>query len=357
MPGNPFGFDARQLSLVDTPAAEAAPPPPSQLTAPQQLSEAVEAYCLYLSDASRPAHTVRSTELDLRGLLQDLGDPRLGDISPGRLASHVRWLRTERHNGSSSLRRKIATLKTFFRYAMAAGWLVQSPAESLPYPPLKRAPVMVLTPNEIEAVVAAGSHDPAWHALVLLFADAGLKRNEVLALQAEDVYLAREPSESRVTVRHAAEAKRVRHRSVPVTPRAHFALARLLRAPLPGGPLFSLSVRGVNFVVETLGRRAQVTRVRKLTPEILRDTFAVRAMESRMTAESAAASQGATPRELDRLRAQHDLQVLQVLGLSRYSDMAARYRAVAAADTAPSRRPTDRVAPRAGRDTQADQEQ
>jgi integrase len=133
-------------------------------------------------------------------------------------------------------------------------------------------------------------------------------------------------------VRHASQAKRVRRRSVPLTPRAHFALARLLRAPLPGGPLFSISVRGVNFVVETLGRRANITRLKKLTPEILRDTFAVRAMRDLIEQETTAASHGATPRELERLRARHDLHILQLLGLSRYSDMAARYRAAAAAD-------------------------
>ena len=159
----------------------------------------------------------------------------------------------------------------------------------------------------------------------------GLKRDEVLALQTEDLYLAREAGNSRVTVRHASQAQRVRRRSVPLTPRAHFALLRLLQAPLPGGPLFSISVRGVNFVVETLGRRAQIVRIKKLTPEILRDSFAVRAMRNRIETESVATSRGATARELSRLRGQHDVQLLQLLGLSRYSDMAARYRAAATA--------------------------
>jgi site-specific recombinase XerD len=330
-PGTPR---ARQLSLLSpdgsSPVAVATPPPPVA-SHPGHLSEAVAAFCLHLTNDSRAPHTVRSTELDLRGLLEHLGDIRLADIAPGQLAAHVRWLRTDRHNGSSSLRRKIATLKMFFRYAMHVGWLTESPAESVPYPPLHRAPVVALSPNELESVIAAGAHDPVWHALALLFADAGLKRDEVLALLAEDLYLAREPSDSRVTVRHASQAKRVRRRSVPLTPRAHFALARLLQAPLPGGPLFSISVRGVNFVVETLGRRAQLSRIKKLTPDILRDTFAVRTVQSQIEVESSAATRGATARQLDRLRGQHDLQLLQLLGLSRYSDMAARYRAAAAA--------------------------
>jgi integrase len=193
---------------------------------------------------------------------------------------------------------------------------------------------VALSRAEVEAVLGAAAHDSAWHALMLLMVDAGLKRAEVLALRAEDVYVAREPDDSRVTVRRSHEAKRVRRRSVPLTARAHFALARLLRAPLPGGPLFSISVRGVNFVVETVGRRAGLHRLDKLTPEVLRDTFAVRQIEARIEVERQQAEAGASPRSLERLRLEHDLQVLRLLGLSRNSAMAPRYRAAATADSA-----------------------
>jgi integrase len=160
--------------------------------------------------------------------------------------------------------------------------------------------------------------------------DAGLKRDEVLALQAEDLYLARDAAGSHLAVRHAAAANRVRRRTIPLTARAHFALARLLRSPMPGGRLFSISVRGVNFVVETVGQRAGIARIKKLTPDILRDTFAVRAMQKRLADEAVQTAQGATEKELSRLRFQHDAQVLQLLGLSRSSEMAQRYRTAAA---------------------------
>jgi site-specific recombinase XerD len=348
MAGAGAHMDVRQLtylppSIHEAPVGQADPP-----AKPRDLQEAIDTYCACLTDASRAPHTVRSTELDLRGLLEHLGDVALGDLTPRQLAAHVRWLRTERRNGSASLRRKIATFKTFFRHAVAAGWITDSPAESLPYPALTRPPIVTLESHELEAVLAAGAHDRAWHALALLLADAGLKRDEVLALEAEDLYLAADPSDSRVTVRHSSQAKRVRRRSVPLTPRAHFALARLLSAPLPGGPLFSISIRGVNFVVETIGRRAGISRLKKLTPEILRDTFAVHAMAALMREETAAAERGATPRELDRLRVGHDVQVLQALGVSRYSDMAGRYRAavptIASSDPQTPRGPAPAIA-------------
>jgi integrase len=321
---------SQQLGLFIPAAARHEDVPAPLQSAPVRLSEAAGTYCAHLVANERATHTVASTALDLAALVEQTGDISLSIITPTHLADHVRWLRTERHNGTASLRRKIATLKTFFRHAVAVGWLTTNPADSLAYPPPHRPPVVALNPTEVEAVIAAAAPDLAWHAVVLLFVDAGLKRDEVLALRTEDLYLAREPGESQLTVRHAAQAKRVRRRSVPLTPRAHFALARLLSAPLPGGPLLSISVRGVNFVVETVGHRAQITRLKKLTPDLLRDTFAVRAVEDRVGREAAAAERGATARELDRLRANHDLQVLQLLGLSRNSDMALRYRAAAA---------------------------
>jgi integrase len=208
-----------------------------------------------------------------------------------------------------------------------------NPAEPIPYPPPVRLTIICLTASEREAVIAHAGHDPIWCALVLLLVDAGLKRDEVRALRAEDILIGRAPADSRIVVRHSSESNRVRRRTVTVTPHLHSALKRLLTAPLPGGHMIGLSVRGVNFVVETIGRRAGVTRVKKLTPEILRDTFAVNAMRERVQVECQRASEGASAEQLARAQREHDREVLAMLGLSRLSDMAARYRsAVAAGD-------------------------
>jgi len=318
-----------QLPLFDAAPSPASPAPPVPAP-PTTLGEVVHEYCRYLAAMRRASHTVRSTQLDLAGLLEQVGDLPLKSIQPGHLAAHVQWLRGHRHNGTASVRRKIASFKGCFRYAQSSGWLPSDPAQGLVYPPPARTPVVALAVAELDAVVAAAAHDPSWNALVLLLADAGLKRDEVLALRAGDLGLGPDPAQSRVSVRHTSQSKRLRRRAVPLTVRAHAALGRMLIAPLPGERVFNLSVRGVNFVVETVGQRAKVTRVRKLTPEILRDTFAVREMVVRLALEEAQAQSGSTERELDRLRREHDRGLLELLGLSRYSDMAARYRLAAA---------------------------
>src|SRR5215207_6466570 len=73
---------------------------------PKGLAEAAVEYCRHLARSNRATHTVRSTKLDLDGLVQHLGDLPLASVTPDLLFDHVRWLRSERGNGVSSLRRK-----------------------------------------------------------------------------------------------------------------------------------------------------------------------------------------------------------------------------------------------------------
>jgi site-specific recombinase XerD len=318
------------LPPAPPPATQSSPPAVEPAAPPTSLSAAAAAYLAWLTSNGRALHTVRSTRHDLDALVEFLGDVPLAQITPERLAAHVAWLRTARANRAASLRRKIATIKVFFRHCTQQGWLPRSPAEALRYPGAVRSPLTALTPTEQEAVVAQAQADPTWHALTLLLLDAGLKRDEALALRAQDLRLGRRAEESQVTVRRTREAKRLRRRTVPLTPRAHAALTRLLTAPLPGERLFNISVRGVNFVIETIGARAGLTSVRKLTPEVLRDTFAVNQVLPRLQAERALAAAGAPASDLEELQRQHDHEVLQLLGLSQYSDAMARYRALAA---------------------------
>lgn len=302
--------------------------PRPDLRPPVHLSEGASAYCAHLVERDRAEHTVRSTALDLAGLVEHLGDLELAQLSAEMLQSHLHWLQTSRNNHTSSLRRKIASLKGLFRHAQGSGWLPTDPAATLVYPPPHRPSIVALRPAEEAAVIAAAT-DPLRLALVLLFLDCGLKRDEVLALRAEDVLLGQHPESSLVSVRRASRAQRPRARSLRVTERLRSALSTLLATPLPGRQVVDLSVRGVNFVVETTGHRAGLTRVPTLTPEILRDTFAVRSMADYLDRERRLVDERATPRTLARARAQHDHELLEALGLSRQSDGPARYRRAA----------------------------
>ena len=173
---------------------------PDGLRPPTRLSEAASAYCANLVELDRADHTVRSTALDLAGLVEHLGDLELAQLNAEMLHSHLHWLQSARHNHTSSLRRKIASLKGLFRHVQGNGWLPTDLAATLVYPPPHRPSIVALRPAEEAATIAAAG-DPLWLALVLLLLDCGLKRDEALALRAEDVLLGPSPESSLLSVR------------------------------------------------------------------------------------------------------------------------------------------------------------
>jgi integrase/recombinase XerD len=67
-------------------------------------------------------HTIRAYEGDLRLLIRDLGpDVAPEEVDRERLWKHVRWLREERRLGETSVKRRLATLRVFFRWMEAEG--------------------------------------------------------------------------------------------------------------------------------------------------------------------------------------------------------------------------------------------
>src|SRR5262249_29441948 len=87
----------------------------------------------------------------------------------------------------------------------------------------------------------------------------------------------------------------------------------------------------VNFMLESLTKLAGLTRVGRVTPQVLRDSFAVRTARGFVQAEAAAAARGRPEEELRRLRLEQDVALSELLGLStddpaNVAQVARRYR-------------------------------
>jgi len=93
------------------------------------------------------------------------------------------------------------------------------------------------------------------------------------------------------------------------------------------GRLFEVTPRGVNFIVETCGKQAAVsTGAAKLTPQVLRETFAVAQMRVRVEAERRARAVGASPENQHLLVLRHNQELLELLGLRDDPETARKYR-------------------------------
>ena len=136
--------------------------------------------------------------------------------------------------------------------------------------------------------------------------------------------------------RRTREAKRLRARTLPLTPRLRAALRRCLdeQGTAPG-PIFAVTPRALNSMIETLTGLAGLRRVGRVTPEMLRASFAVRQVRRYLELEAAAARRGRPEDELRALRTRHDVALHELLGLSaddpeRVAQVARKYRRLAA---------------------------
>jgi site-specific recombinase XerD len=311
---------------ISTPLAPAADAPLH--ARPGKLSAAVEEYKEYLVAANRSKHTRESFALDLKLLLEHLGDVSLAAIGERDLRSFISWVRLERQNNPTSVRRKVASMKNFFAYLHRERLIPADPSLRLIYPEIYPALPEFLEDAQVARLLDAAAEHPLWHALLALMLDTGLKRDEVVALGATDVQLdVPEGQPAYLVVRETEQAKRLRSRRLEISA----PVARLLRdfagATPPQPRFFDLSPRGVNFIVETCGQRAHiVTKAPKLTPQILRETFAVRQMRAMVADEERRRATGAPEEALTRLIEQHDVQLLRLLGLHEEPESAKKYR-------------------------------
>lgn len=323
-------LSSTSTSLDEAPSAESAETVGAiaRRPLPGLLSACCDDYMEYLTALNRSKHTRESFALDLRLLLQFLGDVQVNSIGERELRSFVSHVRLERANSATSVRRKIASLKNFFSYMKRERIIADDPSMRLIYPEIYPALPEFLEEAQVEALAAAASEHDSWLALIQLLLETGLKRDEVVALGRTDVVLQDHiGNESYLVVRETEQSKRLRSRRLEISP----AIAALLRQFIAEEParerFFDLSPRGVNFVVETCGKRARIaTKGPRLTPQILRETFAVRNMRRMVEQEDAARDAGVDVIQLNELTDQHDRELLRMMGLFEEPESARKYR-------------------------------
>lgn len=310
--------------------------PPSRDSPLPHLAQTLPDYLAALTARGRSRHTVESTRLDLLQLDRYLGRQSLRSVATTDLRAFLLWLQRQQANRTSSLRRKISTVKGFFQYLQTSGLIAEDPSASLLYPPTETRDPRPLTLKEVQAIIKSAG-GPAWTALLTSLLDCGLKRDEAVALRWDDVELATPPT---LHIRHRAASQRTRRRTLAMSPRLAAALAGLASGRSQTGAVFGLSPRGIDFIVETCARRAAVRPSQKVTPQMLRDAYACRRVRDFVERERALADDATARAEA---RREHDRTLLRELGLSDESGAAIRYRRLASqldvADPSPSEAP------------------
>ena len=242
------------------------------------MNDPLSAFLRYLSlEKAASPHTLRSYRTDLLGFqrfLAGAGDPALAAVTPRVVRAWLADLHGRRLD-PASIARKLAALRSWFRFLVRRGVLGGNPAREVRSPRRPRKLVAFLPIDESEALMAgrglAGAARNRDLAVLELLYASGLRVSELAALDLDAVDRAER------TVR--VLGKGGKERIVPFGRQAARALGVYLGSRARDrGPVFTnarggrLSVRSLHTLVRRGAAAAGLQR--RVTPHTLRHTFA-----------------------------------------------------------------------------------
>ena len=270
----------------------AAPPP--RRPDSTELERAVEAYLTFLAvERGLAAATIRAYRGDLADFAATNGVARQWSDGPDAALRYLaartrRGRRDDPGLAPTSLRRRAAAIKGFYRFAFGEGLIERDVAAHLDLPRMPRLLPETLTQAETERLLAAPAEDALLdRALLELLYAAGLRISEALRLDLEDISL--DGAFVRVI------GKGDRERLVPVGEVALDAIRAWLDGPRPilvaahhvapirGGPLFigrtglRLARQQAWAIVKRAAAAAGLND--RVSPHTLRHSFATHLLE------------------------------------------------------------------------------
>jgi len=154
-------------------ALHVVPPIPS-------LSAAVERF---LARARFAARTRQSYAQDLAPLVTQIGQRPVTGLTH---QAAVTFLAVQQHLAASTFNRRYAALRSFVRWCQQQDWLEEDPLADVERRPQPRGGPRALDPDQVEAVLR-GIRDARDRALFWLIYDGGLRCQEALAINLEDI--------------------------------------------------------------------------------------------------------------------------------------------------------------------------
>ncbi len=183
-----------------------------------------------------------------------------------------------------TMARRVTFLKNFFSWLHRESVINEDPAASLtlerPLPPLPE----LLFADEVQRLLDASAEDPRCHCLVYLALHAGLKKEEVMGLKVHQVDLSDEHVPL-ITVHFAASTnKQHRERRLALPPEFTQIFREYQQKYHLNNEIFACTDRNLNYILAKAVKAADIKK--RVTLQLLRDTFAVQQLKAGVTPEA-----------------------------------------------------------------------
>ncbi len=286
-------FTGASTVIAEPPDPRSVPYPPLVRTHPLTDQSSISAcfipYQQELQLRGKSNYTITCFLSDLRMLSEFVGrDTPVGRISKEQLTDWQIKLKfgkgTDNLPAPKTMARRVTFLKNFFSWLAHEGIIREDPSASLtmarPLPPLPQ----LLFDDEVQRLLASAADDPRAHCLIFLVLHAGLKKEEVMGLKVDHIDLSN-PQEPCITVHfEAATNKQHRERRL-VLPAEFTAILKNYQAKYhPVSELFDCTDRNLNYVLARAVKAAGIKK--RVTLQLLRDTYAVRQFRNGVPPES-----------------------------------------------------------------------
>jgi len=270
-----------EVKIVQAPTIEIVPP-----TAESSLLECAPAYQEYLRLSNHSRYTVTCFLSDLRLLSTYLGEHTpIGRIVTADLTRWLMYLRWERGHqpAPKTMARRATFLKNFFGWLASEGITAENLAAGIiltrPLPPLPE----MLDDVEIKQLETAATEDSRSQCLVLLVLYAGLKKEELMGLQINHLDLS-DPAHPAVSVQFEDHIKQRKQRTLALPLEFTDAFQRYIQKYRPQIKVFDCTDRNLNYILARAVRKAAIQK--RVTLQLLRDTYAVRQLQEGIALET-----------------------------------------------------------------------
>jgi integrase/recombinase XerC len=235
------------------------------------VHEAIQRYLRYLKvERNASPYTIKSYREDLlvwEQYLSELsgGTPDLGQVSAVDLRGYVGAL-SDAGYASASIARKLASLRSFFKFAQREGLVTGNPAKPLRNPRRERKLPHFLTTREIAQLLSApSSSEPLGYrdrAILETIYSAGLRVSELVGMNDEDVDL----EEGLIRIRGKGKRERL-------GPLGRYAVDSIRRWLAARGEMTSVKTAGRGPVfTNRFGRRLTTRSVARMLEKYLLQT-------------------------------------------------------------------------------------